>query len=75
MDRFSFCSTVVPDNSRAFLTLLVFLAPAHRFKALEGSNGLPKDVVEPPKFITAKHVSAMFEKLGFDPSCGQKVVR
>ena len=40
---------------------------------LEGSNGLPKDVVEPPKFITAKHVSAIFEKLGFDASCGQKV--
>jgi hypothetical protein len=40
---------------------------------LEGSNGLPKDVVEPPKFITGKHVSAIFEKLGFDASCGQKV--
>lgn len=44
-----------------------------RFKVLEGSNGLPKDVVEPPKFITGKHVAAIFEKLGFDSSCGQKV--
>jgi hypothetical protein len=44
-----------------------------RFKALEGSNGLPKDVVEPPKFITGKHVAAIFEKLGFDATCGQKV--
>ena len=40
---------------------------------LEGSNGLPKDVVEPPKFITARHVAAIFEKLGFDASCGTKV--
>jgi hypothetical protein len=40
---------------------------------LEGSNGLPKDVVEPPKFITGKHVAAIFEKLGFDATCGQKV--
>jgi hypothetical protein len=40
-----------------------------RFKALEGSNGLPKDVVEPPKFITGKHVAAIFEKLGFDATC------
>ena len=48
-------------------------AVSSRFKALEGSNGLPKDVVEPPKFITGKHVAAIFEKLGFDSSCGQKV--
>jgi len=44
-----------------------------RFKALEGSNGLPKDVVEPPKFITGRHVAGIFEKLGFDATCGQKV--
>jgi hypothetical protein len=29
--------------------------------------------VEPPKFITGKHVAAIFEKLGFDATCGQKV--
>lgn len=34
---------------------------------------MPKDVVEPPKFITGKHVAAIFEKLGFDATCGQKV--
>lgn len=34
---------------------------------------MPKDVVEPPKFITARHVAGIFEKLGFDASCGQKV--
>jgi len=45
----------------------------YKYKVLEGSNGLPKDVVEPPKFITGKHVAAIFEKLGFDASCGQKV--
>ena len=31
------------------------------------------DVVEPPKFITSKHVSVMFERLGFDGSGGQKI--
>jgi hypothetical protein len=29
--------------------------------------------VEPPKYITGKHVAAIFEKLGFDATCGQKV--
>ncbi len=31
------------------------------------------DAVEPPKFITSRHVTAMFEKLGFDPSGGQRI--
>lgn len=31
------------------------------------------DVVEPPKFITGRHVAAVFEKLGYDSSAGQKV--
>lgn len=31
------------------------------------------DVVEPPKFITGRHVAAVFEKLGYDPAAGQKV--
>ncbi len=31
------------------------------------------DVVEPPKFITARHVTAVFEKLGYDGDAGQKV--
>ncbi len=29
-----------------------------------------KNVVEPPKFITAKNVATIFEKLGYDPACG-----
>jgi hypothetical protein len=29
-------------------------------------------VVEPPKFITVKHVGSIFEKLGYDPVAGQK---
>jgi hypothetical protein len=31
------------------------------------------DVVEPPKQITARHVAAVFEKMGFDPAAGTKV--
>ena len=31
------------------------------------------DVVEPPKHITARHVSAVFEKMGYDPAAGSKV--
>lgn len=31
------------------------------------------DVVEPPKFITAKHVAALFDKLGYDSKMGQKI--
>lgn len=31
------------------------------------------DVVEPPKHITARHVSAVFEKMGYDPAAGGKV--
>eukprot|EP00600_Ochromonadales_sp_CCMP1393_P010926 CAMPEP_0174996974 /NCGR_PEP_ID=MMETSP0005-20121125/696_1 /TAXON_ID=420556 /ORGANISM="Ochromonas sp., Strain CCMP1393" /LENGTH=1057 /DNA_ID=CAMNT_0016251449 /DNA_START=95 /DNA_END=3269 /DNA_ORIENTATION=- len=46
---------------------------ADRFRVLEASSGMPKDVVEPPKFITARHVAALFEKLGYDPACGTKV--
>lgn len=30
-------------------------------------------VVEPPRFITQRHVAAVFEKLGYDPSCAHKV--
>jgi len=33
----------------------------------------PVDVVEPPKHITARHVSAVFEKMGYDPAAGGKV--
>lgn len=31
------------------------------------------DVVEPPRYITARHVSAVFEKLGYDASGGAKL--
>jgi len=37
------------------------------------SAGLPQDFVEPPKFITDRHVAAVFEKLGYDSHCGTKV--
>ena len=30
-------------------------------------------MVEPPKFITARHVAAVFEKMGYDPAAGTKV--
>jgi hypothetical protein len=30
-------------------------------------------VVEPPKFITARHVAAVFEKMGYDSAAGTKV--
>ena len=33
----------------------------------------PTDVVYPPKFITARHVAAVFEKLGYDAAAGTKV--
>ena len=31
------------------------------------------DVVEPPRHITARHVSAVFEKLGYDAAGGAKL--
>mmetsp|Transcript_25523 Transcript_25523/g.37678 ORF Transcript_25523/g.37678 Transcript_25523/m.37678 type:complete len:829 (+) Transcript_25523:68-2554(+) len=31
------------------------------------------DVVEPPKFITARNVSAVFERLGYSPEVGTKI--
>jgi hypothetical protein len=31
--------------------------------------------VEPPKFITARHVAAVFEKMGYDSAAGTKVRR
>ncbi len=31
------------------------------------------DVVDPPKFITAKNVMNVFEKLGFDPEGGREI--
>jgi hypothetical protein len=31
------------------------------------------DVVEPPKQFTARHVAAVFEKMGYDPAAGTKV--
>ncbi len=37
---------------------------------LSASSEFLEDVVEPPKFITAKHISAIFEKLGYDANHG-----
>ena len=39
---------------------------------MSSNDNLLPTVVEPPKFITARHVAAVFEKLGFEPSAGQK---
>jgi serine/threonine protein kinase len=43
----------------------------------EGSGGskslVSRTVVNPPRYITAKHVSAIFEQLGYDPEAGAKV--
>lgn len=33
----------------------------------------PADVVEPPRFITGRHVAAVFERQGYDPTNGHKV--
>jgi serine/threonine protein kinase len=56
-------------------------------KGISGKDAVPREVsvlqsgepnclhtvVEPPKFITQRHVAAVFEKLGYDPSCANKV--
>eukprot|EP01033_Poteriospumella_lacustris_P005415 gene5415-3858_t len=43
----------------------------------EGSAGVKalvnRTVINPPRYITAKHVSAIFEQLGYDPVAGAKV--
>jgi serine/threonine protein kinase len=43
----------------------------------DGSGGskslVSRTVVNPPRYITAKHVSAIFEQLGYDPEAGAKV--
>jgi hypothetical protein len=31
------------------------------------------DFIEPPKFITGKHVAAVFERLGYEPLAGIKL--
>jgi hypothetical protein len=35
------------------------------------NNNSKLDLVEPPKFITGRHVAAVFEKLGYDPLAGE----
>jgi hypothetical protein len=40
---------------------------------LTNNNINAADMVEPPKFITSRHVSAVFEKLGYDAEGGQKI--
>lgn len=34
---------------------------------------LHADVVEPPRYITARHVSAVFERIGYDAAGGAKL--
>jgi hypothetical protein len=55
------------------VALLDMFAVSCRSTAVLGGELKYVDVVEPPKFITAKHVSAMFERLGFDGTGGQKI--
>lgn len=31
------------------------------------------DVVEPPKFVTGRHIAAIFERLGYEPSIGHRI--
>jgi serine/threonine protein kinase len=48
--------------------------PAREVSVLQAGEPIClHSVVEPPKFITQRHVSAVFEKLGYDPSCATKV--
>jgi hypothetical protein len=47
--------------------------PSGGSSAVLGGEVKYVDVVEPPKFITAKHVAATFERLGFDGAGGQKI--
>ncbi len=51
--------------------LNLFLSQSSGGRVLTGETVVPS-VVEPPKFITGRHVAAIFEKLGFDPAAGQK---
>lgn len=44
-------------------------------KVLDGSGLSVPDVMEAPRFITARHVAAVFERSGFDPRRGQEVFR
>jgi hypothetical protein len=48
---------------------LVMLTLHYCLRSAEPSS----DVVEPPKFITARHVAAVFEKMGYDSAAGTKV--
>ena len=42
-----------------------------RYRVMEDQTCI--DVVEPPRHITARHVSAVFEKLGYDAAGGAKL--
>lgn len=42
-------------------------------KVLEDLSTANQDIVEPPKFITGRHVASVFERLGYDPSTGQMI--
>lgn len=42
-------------------------------KAIMEEPSSSVDVVEPPKYITSRHVAAVFEKLGYDPTIGARL--
>ncbi len=42
-------------------------------KVLSDSVNESLDIVEPPKFITARHVAEIFSKIGLQPTSGQEV--
>ncbi len=43
-------------------------------KVIQEDTNIHSDVVEPPKFITGRHVGAIFEKLGLDPTGGMQIM-
>lgn len=42
-------------------------------KVLGNDQACLMSVVEPPKFITQRHIAAVFEKLGYETSAAQKI--
>ena len=40
---------------------------------LDSESGASSDVVEPPKFITARHIGEVFSRIGFKPETGKHI--
>lgn len=52
----------------------MLISSVHSAKKVLTENNMPVDVVEPPKFITGRHVASVFEKLGYDPAAGDDLL-